>query len=63
MYYDAKIINSSRFISNHITPRNFQDIAYNKYITTPCITSYRNRVIISNYYACRNQPIFETKYL
>lgn len=64
MYYNIKIINSSRLVSNHATSRNLQDIAYNKYITTLCITSHRNRVITSNCYAwCRNQPIFEPKYL
>lgn len=33
MYYNIKIINSSRLVSNHATPRNLQDIACNKYIT------------------------------
>lgn len=67
MYYDAKIINSSRLISNHTTPRNLQEIAYNKSKTTPRATSHRIRVIISNYRNyhawCRNQPISETRYL
>lgn len=52
---------SSRLVSNH-TPRNLRDVAYK--ITIPCVTSHRNRVITFNYYAwCRNQPIFELKYL